>query len=179
RLLRHGRDRTRGREQLPPRLHGQRRPVLQKPLKRRCIMKLSWLSYLGVLVIVAAGVAIGPASATHVRQLSVQEVKNALDKAPSIREKGFFLVDVRTVEEHDTGAIPGTDVNIEYREVAKRHKEIGASLDDHIVVYCQSGKRSNIAADTLTELGYKNVYNIRGSMNAWLQAGYPLAGGRR
>jgi phage shock protein E len=142
-------------------------------------MKLRWLPCLGVLVIVAAGVAIGPASASHVRQLSVQEVKTALDKAPSIREKGFFLVDVRTVEEHDTGAIPGTDVNIEYREIAKRHKEIGASLDDYIVVYCQSGKRSNIAADTLTDLGYKNVYNIRGSMNAWLQAGYPLAGGRR
>ena len=142
-------------------------------------MTFRWLSYLGVLVIAAAGVTSGPASASHVRQLSVQEVKAALDKASSLREKGFFLVDVRTVEEHDTGAIPGTDVNIEFREIAKRHKEIGANLDDHIVVYCQSGKRGNIAADTLTELGYKNVYNIRGSVNAWLQAGYPLAGGRR
>jgi len=142
-------------------------------------MKLRWLSYVGVLVIATAGVAIGPASASHVRQLSVKEVKAALDKAPSLREKGFFLVDVRSVEEHNTGAIPGTDVNIEFREIAKRHKEIGAGLGDHIVVYCQSGKRSNIAADTLTELGYTNVYNIRGSVNAWLQAGYPLAGGRR
>ena len=142
-------------------------------------MKLRWLSYLGVLVIAATGVAIGPASASHVRQLSVKEVKAALDKVPSLREKGFFLVDVRSVEEHSTGAIPGTDVNIEYREITKRHKEIGAGLGDHIVVYCQSGKRSNIAADTLTELGYTNVYNIRGSVNAWLQAGYPLAGGRR
>jgi rhodanese-related sulfurtransferase len=142
-------------------------------------MTFRWLSFLGVLVIAAAGVASGPASASHVRQLSVQEVKAALGKASSLREKGFFLVDVRTVEEHDTGAIPGTDVNIEFREIAKRHREIGASLDDHIVVYCQSGKRGNIAADTLAELGYKNVYNIRGSVNAWLQAGYPLAGGRR
>src|SRR5881396_1455541 len=142
-------------------------------------MKLRWLSYLGALVIAAAGVASGPASASHVRQLSVQEVKASLDKASSLREKGFFLVDVRTVEEHDTGAIPGTDVNIEYREIAQRHREIGASLDDHIVVYCQSGKRSNVAADTLTDLGYKNVYNIRGSMNAWQQARYPVAGGRR
>ena len=142
-------------------------------------MKLRWLSYVGVLVIATAGVAIGPASASHVRQLSVKEVKAALDKAPSLREKGFFLVDVRSVEEHNTGAIPGTDVNIEFREIARRHKEIGAGLGDHIVVYCQSGKRSNIAADTLTELGYTNVYNIRGSVNAWLQAGYPLAGGRR
>ncbi len=109
----------------------------------------------------------------------VQEVKAVLDKAPNAREKGFVLVDVRTVEEHDRGAIPGTDLNIDYREIGRRHQELGVGLDDHIVVYCQSGKRSNVAADTLSELGYKNVYNIRGSMNAWLQAGYPVAGGRR
>ena len=142
-------------------------------------MKLRWLAYLGVLVLAVVGVTSGPALASHGRQLSVQEVKGALDKAPSLREKGFLLVDVRSVEEHDTGAIPGTDANIEFREMARRHKEIGASLDDHIVVYCQSGKRSNVAQDTLMELGYRNVYNIRGSVNAWMQAGFALAGGRR
>lgn len=142
-------------------------------------MKLRWLAYLGVLVLAVAGVTSGPALASHVRQLSVQEVKRSLDKAPSLREKGFLLVDVRSVEEHDTGAIPGTDANIDFLEMAQRHKEIGAGLDDHIVVYCQSGTRSNKAADTLTELGYRNVYNIRGSVNAWMQAGFPLAGGRR
>jgi rhodanese-related sulfurtransferase len=127
----------------------------------------------------AAGLVAATVSASHVRQLSVQEVKSAIEKASTLREKGFILVDVRTVEENSTGAIPGTDANIEYREIGKRHLEIGAGLDDHIVVYCQSGKRSNIAADTLTDLGYKNVYNLRGSMNAWLQAGFPLAGARR
>ncbi|MEK6603594.1 MAG: rhodanese-like domain-containing protein, partial [Nitrospirota bacterium] len=132
-----------------------------------------------VLVLAVAGVTSGPALASHGRQLSVQEVKGALDKAHGLREKGFLLVDVRSIEEHDTGAIPGTDANIDFREMARRHKEIGAGLDDHIVLYCQSGKRSNIAQDTLMELGYKNVYNIRGSVNAWLQAGLPLAGGRR
>jgi len=142
-------------------------------------MTLRWLAYLGVLILIGAGVTSGPASASHGRQLSVQEVKGALDKAPSLREKGFILVDVRSVEEHDTGAIPGTDANIDFREMARRHKELGAGIDDHIVLYCQSGKRSNIAADTLMELGYRNVYNLRGSVNAWLQAGYQLAGGRR
>ena len=142
-------------------------------------MKLRWFAYVGVLVLAGVGVMVGPTAASHTRQLSVQEVKSSLDKAPSLREKGFFLVDVRSVEEHDTGAIPGTDANIDFREMAKRHKEIGAGLDDHIVVYCQSGKRSNIAADILADLGYRNVYNIRGSVNAWVQAGFPLAGGRR
>ncbi len=139
-------------------------------------MKLRWASSLSLLVVLLAFVTTG--SASGVRQLSVQEVKTALDKAPSAAEKGFVLVDVRTIEEHDRGAIPGTDLNIDYREIGRRHSELGVGLDDHIVVYCQSGKRSNIAADTLSDLGYKNVYNIRGSMNAWLQAGYPVAGGR-
>jgi rhodanese-related sulfurtransferase len=121
----------------------------------------------------------GTGSTSQVRQLTVQEVKAAMDKAPSLREKGFVLVDVRTVEEHDRGAIPGTDLNIDYRQIGQRHRELGVAPEDHIVVYCQSGKRSNIAADTLSELGYKNVYNIRGSMNAWLQAGYPVASGKR
>jgi len=140
---------------------------------------LRWLSVLTLPAVLLAFVLTGTGSTSQVRQLSVQEVKTAMDKAPSLREKGFVLVDVRTVEEHDRGAIPGTDLNIDYRQIAQRHRELGAGLNDHIVVYCQSGKRSNIAADTLSELGYTNVYNIRGSMNAWLQAGYPVAGGRR
>ena len=142
-------------------------------------MNLRWLSIISLPVVLLAFGAASTGSASQVRQLTVQEVKAAMDKASSLREKGFVLVDVRTTEEHDRGAIPGTDLNIEYREIGKRHKELGANLDDHIVVYCQSGKRSNIAADTLADLGYKNVYNIRGSMNAWLEAGYPVAGGRR
>ena len=142
-------------------------------------MLLRWLSGLTLPAVLVAFVLTGTGSASQVRQLSVQEVKTAMDKAPSLREKGFLLVDVRTVEEHDRGAIPGTDLNIDYREIGKRHRELGVGPEDHIVVYCQSGKRSNIAADTLTELGYTNVYNVRGSMNAWLQAGYPVAGGKR
>jgi phage shock protein E len=52
-------------------------------------------------------------------------------------------------------------------------------LEDHLVVYCQSGHRSNIAAETLTDLDYRHVYNVTGSMNAWLAAGFPVESGRR
>jgi rhodanese-related sulfurtransferase len=89
-------------------------------------------------------------------------------------QKGFILVDVRSVEEHATGFIPGTDFNIDFREMKSRHRELGAQLDQHIVVYCQSGHRSNIAAETLADLGYKHVYNVSGSMNAWQEAGFPV-----
>ena len=118
-------------------------------------------------------------SANHSYLLTVQQLEAGLTKAPSKASKGFILIDVRSPEEHARGFIPGTDLNIDFREIKARHREIGAQLNEHIVVYCQSGQRSNIAAETLADLGYRNVYNVSGSMNAWLEAGYPIETARR
>jgi rhodanese-related sulfurtransferase len=106
--------------------------------------------------------------------LTVQQLKAGLDKATQPQQKGFVLIDVRSPNEHNSGFIPGTDVNIDFREMQARHRELEANLDQHIVVYCQTGHRSNIAAETLMGLGYQHVYNVEGSMNAWEEAGYPI-----
>ncbi|MGH7235663.1 MAG: rhodanese-like domain-containing protein [Nitrospiraceae bacterium] len=123
------------------------------------------------LALVLAGSSV---SAHHSYLLTVQQLNAGLSKAMTQATKGFFLIDVRSPQEHLTGMIPGTDRNIEYREIRARHREIGAKPDDHIVVYCQSGRRSNIAAETLADLGYRHAYNVDGSMNAWVEAGYPV-----
>lgn len=106
--------------------------------------------------------------------LTVQQLKASMDKTSQSSQKGFVLVDVRSSEEHQGGFIPRTDFNIDFRQIQNRHQELGSKLDTHIVVYCQTGHRSNIAADTLMSLGYKNVYNVEGSMNAWEEARYPI-----
>jgi len=113
-------------------------------------------------------------SAYHSYLLTVQQLRAGLTKAPSMIQKGFVLIDVRSPEEHAQGFIPGTDFNIDFREIKTRHRELGAQLGDHIVVYCQSGHRSNIAAETLADIGYSHVYNVNGSMNAWLEAGFSV-----
>ena len=138
-------------------------------MKRRTV----WLSILFVsslFILVSQAVY-----AHHSYLLTVQQLRAGLMKAPSVSQKGFVLIDVRSPEEHLSGQIPGTDLNIDFREIKARHREIGAKPGDHIVVYCQSGHRSNIAAETLADLGYTNVYNVSGSMNAWMEAGYPVA----
>ncbi len=121
----------------------------------------------------------GTVSAYHSYVLTVQDLNGGLQKAPNLAQKGFTLIDVRTPEEHSSGFIPGTDFNIDFREIGARHKELGTTLDDHIVVYCQSGQRSNVAAETLADLGYQHVYNVAGSMNEWTSAGYPIEFPRR
>ena len=124
-------------------------------------------------------VTISGVSAYHSYLLTVQQLRAGLTKGPSTSQKGFTLIDVRSTEEHAAGFIPGTDLNIDFKEIKARHREIGAQLEDHLVVYCQSGHRSNIAAETLADLGYRHVYNVTGSMNAWLEAGYPVESGGR
>jgi rhodanese-related sulfurtransferase len=136
-------------------------------MTRRIVITFATLVLIGALTTAV--------SAHHSYLLSVQQLRVGLTKAPSMAQKGFVLIDVRSPEEHAGGFIPGTDLNIDFREIKTRHREIRASLDEHIVVYCQSGHRSNIAAETLADLGYSRVYNVRGSMNAWLEAGFPIS----
>ncbi|HSQ90590.1 MAG TPA: rhodanese-like domain-containing protein [Nitrospiraceae bacterium] len=132
-----------------------------------------------VSLILLSAISVGGVSAHHSYLLTVQQLRAGLTKAPSMPQKGFILIDVRSPEEHTTGFIPGTDLNIDFREIKARHRDIGAQLEDHVVVYCQSGHRSNIAAETLADLGYRHVYNVSGSMNAWLAAGFPVESGHR
>ena len=137
-------------------------------------MKLVHIFFATVLCWMVFGGGVNPLLAREPFVLSVQQLKGGMDKASQPSQKGFILIDVRTAEEHGGGFIPGTDLNIDFREIAQRHKELGAKLDDHIVVYCQSGHRSNMAAEALTDIGYTHVYNVAGSMNAWQDAGYPI-----
>jgi phage shock protein E len=136
---------------------------------------MSRILLLGVALMLMFGTMADHAAwAHHSYLLTIAQLRAGLEKEGSPDRKSFILVDVRSPQEHATGVIPGTDLNIDFREIKARHREIGATLDDHIVVYCQSGHRSNIAAETLADLGYRHVYNVDGSMGAWVEAGYPV-----
>ena len=74
-----------------------------------------------------SAISISGVSAHHSYLLTVQQLRAGLTKAPSMPQKGFILIDVRSAEEHATGFIPGTDLNIDFREIQARHRDIGPS----------------------------------------------------
>ncbi len=81
------------------------------------------------------------------------------NKALDLEAEGAVIVDVREEDEYNEDHLENA-INIPYTVI---DKEIGKYVDDYdseIIVYCKSGKRSNIAATTLLEAGYKNIYDL-------------------
>ena len=85
--------------------------------------------------------------------------------------KDFTLVNVKTPY---IGEIPGTDLYIPYDQLVARTAELPQAHDAKILVYCRSGAESAEAAQTLLDLGYTNVWNLDGGMNAWTASGRSL-----
>lgn len=92
------------------------------------------------------------------------------------REKlqaGAVMLDVRTPLERKLGKIPGSQ-GLPLAELAKRWESL--PKDKPIICYCESGSRSQQAAEFLAEKGLE-VYNLAGGLSAWQAAGLPVKKG--
>ena len=88
--------------------------------------------------------------------ITAEEAKQIMDS-----EEGYIILDVRTQEEYDQGHIPGAIV-ISHDEIKERAEGMLPDKDQLLLVYCRSGRRSKLAAETLVELGYTNIKEFGG-----------------
>lgn len=82
------------------------------------------------------------------------------------------ILDARERKEFETSHIQNAK-HIGYNKMQKEILE-NISLDDTIVVYCSVGYRSEKIGEKLENLGYKNVYNLYGSIFEWVNRGFPV-----
>ena len=84
------------------------------------------------------------------------------------------LLDVRTAEEFAEGHIEKS-INIDVHEPSFTQivKE-KFNKKQPIYLYCRSGKRSMIAAESLDKEGYQ-IVNLKDGILGWLDAGYPVS----
>jgi len=99
-------------------------------------------------------------NAPRVRPMSVRELRSLLDSG-----ERFELLDVRTPEERAIAAIPGA-VLLNESEAARIE---GLPRDTKLVLHCHHGGRSQQAAEQFVALGFSQVWNVVGGIDAWSQ----------
>ena len=84
-----------------------------------------------------------------------------------------ILIDVRTPEEYAADHAAQA-ILAPYDAIEQKIASIAPDKNQKIYLYCRSGRRSTIAAETLKNLGYTNIVNL-GGLNQLGQYGLQLA----
>ncbi|MEK9726707.1 MAG: rhodanese-like domain-containing protein [Candidatus Margulisiibacteriota bacterium] len=102
-----------------------------------------------------------PALNQSPRPISVGMAHNLI--LQQLGNKSFSIVDVRSYQEFQSGHIDQA-IHINYQDHDNLKK-----LDPKktYLLYCKSGRRSQLAAEFLNNHGFKNVFNMTGGIDAW------------
>jgi len=104
----------------------------------------------------------------------IQEIE--VSEVQALLEDGYQVLDVREPAEFAAGIITGA-LNIPRgilepaadRQYAGRHEEL-QDREKKWLIFCASSGRSAMAAVVLQQMGFTNIKNINGGMNAWKAA---------
>ena len=80
-----------------------------------------------------------------------------------IRPDKTHLIDVRTIDEFESGHVPDS-INIPVDQINDIVDSI-PDLDSTLLIYCRSGRRTVTAARALIDLGYKVIFDLGGISN--------------
>jgi sulfur-carrier protein adenylyltransferase/sulfurtransferase len=81
------------------------------------------------------------------------------------------VLDVREQDEVEQGMIPGA-IHIPRGYLELRIEQFAPDKEVPVVIYCASGIRSALATETLQQMGYADVANLKGGFGAWKEAGF-------
>jgi rhodanese-related sulfurtransferase len=111
-----------------------------------------------------------------------QLVRVDAHQAKRLLDGGGLLVDIRPAAQRaQFGEIPGALViernNLEWRldPHGSHHIPEAGDADRPVVVVCQEGYASSLAAASLVQLGRTNATDLSGGFVAWQAAGYPTS----
>lgn len=80
------------------------------------------------------------------------------------------VIDVREQHEFDAGCFEGA-LHLSKGVIERDIEKHPISEEDRIVLYCGGGFRSALAAESLTRMGYTNVYSLWGGWRSLVAAG--------
>ena len=86
----------------------------------------------------------------------------------------YKLIDIRTLPEYQQGHLKNS-TQIDFYKTAEFSSFL-QSLDKNgkYLIYCRSGNRSGQALSQMKDMGFQNVSDLSGGINAWTSANYPI-----
>ena len=96
------------------------------------------------------------AAALNYQQITQEEAVELMQA-----DNNSVTVDVRRQDEYDSGHIPDA-ILIPNESIGTEKPDALPDLDQIILIYCRSGRRSKEAAQKLADMGYTNVYEFGG-----------------
>lgn len=98
---------------------------------------------------------------------------NPTDFQAKAQEAGVVLLDVRTAGEFNAGHIDGA-INIDVEGMTFNEEIKNLDSSKVYAIYCQSGRRSRIAVETMTQAGFTKLFNLDQGIGSWIAAGLPV-----
>ena len=80
------------------------------------------------------------------------------------------ILDVRTPQEFAAGHLDGAiNIDVEAADFASRVSGLDESAET--LVYCRTGNRSGVATDEMADLGFTDLSDLQGGIEAWTADG--------
>ena len=108
-------------------------------------------------------------AAARISFMSLEELKRQIESKPG----NLIILDVREKDAYKEGHIPGA-VNIPRGQLELRINDILPDPTQRILVYCDLGKISTLAAAMLQDMGFRRAIALDGGIRMWREANYPL-----
>ena len=93
--------------------------------------------------------------------------------AKTVSDPSVVVLDVRTPAEFMSGHLANA-INIVIEGMQFKSEVAKLDKSKTYAVYCRSGRRSAIATDEMSKLGFKTLFNLEGGTGAWSAAGQTL-----
>jgi rhodanese-related sulfurtransferase len=98
----------------------------------------------------------------------VDETNQRLGANPAAK-----LIDVREDNEWDAAHATGS-IHLGKGIIERDIEVMVPDKNTEMILYCGGGYRSALAADTLQQMGYTNVFSMAGGWKAWKESGSPI-----
>ncbi|ORU90260.1 MAG: sulfurtransferase [Cycloclasticus sp. symbiont of Poecilosclerida sp. M] len=90
-----------------------------------------------------------------------------------INREDAVIIDTRNSSEFKAGHITDA-INVSLPDISEQAEKLRKYGVRPLVFYCKLGPRGDEACKTLTKLGFTNIYNLSGGLQAWQDANMPL-----